>query len=97
MTSHEKELEDKLANMRAELQGVREENQRLREERNELRDRYMTRYEQFKSAKDCEELATMLHKVYMIGVEDGNTKLVTETFFHTITDVCLWLQEVGKI
>lgn len=97
MTAHEKELEDKLANMRAELQGVREENQRLRNERDELRDRYMTRYEQFKSAKDPEELATMLHKVYMTGVADGNTKLVTETFFHTISDVYQWLREAGKI
>lgn len=97
MTAHEKELEDKLANMRAELQCVREENDRLREECVEMRSRYMTRYEQFKSAKDPDEMATLLHKVYMIGVEDGNTKLVTETFFHTISDVCLWLQEVGKI
>ena len=97
MTTHEKELEDKLVNMRAELQGVREENQRLRQECDELRSRYMTRFEQFKSAKDPEELATMLHKVYMTGVADGNTKLVTEAYFHTISDVCLWLQEVGKV
>ena len=97
MTADEKELEDKLANMRAELQCVREENDRLREECGELRSRYMTRYEQFKSAKDPDELATMLHKVYMTGVADGNTKLVTEAFFHTISDVYQWLQEVGKV
>lgn len=97
MTAHEKELEDRIAAMKEMLSRLSADNERLREELGELRDRYMTRYEQFKSAKDCEELATMLHKVYMTGVEDGNTKLVTETFFHTISDVCLWLQEVGKI
>ena len=97
MTAHEKELEDKLAAMKEDLSRLSAENERLRNERDELRDRYMTRYEQFKSAKDPDELATMLHKVYMTGVEDGNTKLVTETFFHTISDVYQWLQEVGKI
>ena len=97
MTAHEKELEDRLAATREELSRLSAENDRLREECGELRSRYMTRYEQFKSAKDPEELATMLHKIYMAGVEDGNTKLVTETFFHTISDVYQWLQEVGKI
>lgn len=97
MTAHEKELEDRIAAMKEELSRLSAENERLREECGEMRSRYMTRYEQFKSAKDPDEMATMLHKVYMTGVEDGNTKLVTETFFHTISDVCLWLQEVGEI
>ena len=97
MTAHGKELEDRIASMKEVLSRLSAENERLRDERDELRDRYMTRYEQFKSAKNPEEMATMLHKVYMTGVADGNTKLVTENYFHTISDVCLWLQEVGKI
>lgn len=97
MTAHEKELEDQIEKLTESLSHMSVEIDQLREERNELRSRYMTRYDQFKSAKDPDELATMLHKVYMTGVEDGNTKLVTETFFHTISDVYQWLQEVGKI
>lgn len=96
MTAHEKELEDRLAATREELLRLSAENDRLREECGELRNRYMTRYEQFKSAKDPDELATMLHRVYMTGVADGNTKLVTEGYFHTVQDVSKWLQEVGK-
>lgn len=97
MTTHEKELEDQIEKLTESLSHMSVEIDQLREERNELRSRYMTRYEQFKSAKDPDELATMLHKVYMTGVEDGNTKLVTETFFHTISDVYRWLQEAGNI
>lgn len=97
MTAHEKELEDQLGRLRESLSKLSVENEQLREECGELRSRYMTRYEQFKSAKDPDELATMLHKVYMTGVADGNTKLVTEGYFHTVQDVTKWLQEVGKI
>ena len=97
MTSHEKELEDQIEKLTEAVSHLSVEIDQLREERNELRSRYMTRYEQFKSAKDPDELATMLHKVYMTGVADGNTKLVTEAFFHTISDVYKWLQEVGKV
>lgn len=97
MTAHEKELEDRLANINAELRGVREENERLRKECDEMRNRFMTRFEQFKSAENPDVMAFMLHKVYMSGVSDGKTKMVTDGFLLSVQDMSHWLQEVGKI
>lgn len=82
LTRRVHELEDRLCELEAE-------NAKLRE-------KCMTRFARIKNAADADEMAQMLHKVYMTGMGDAVMTSYPRTW-NGIADISQWLQEIGEI
>ena len=69
---------------------------RLIDENAELREKCMTRFARIKNAANADEMAQMLHKVYMTGMGDAVMTSYPRTW-DGIADISQWLQEIGTI
>ena len=75
---------------------LKDEIERLKAENAELREKCMTRFARIKNAANADEMAQMLHKVYMTGMGDAVMTSYPRTW-DGIADISQWLQEIGTI
>lgn len=85
-----------LNSLRTRVSLLEDENRRLKAENAELRERCMTRFARIKNAANVDEMAQMLHKVYMTGMGDAVMTSYPRTW-DGIADISQWLQEMGTI
>lgn len=85
-----------LSHLRNKIAILESENTRLFEENVALRKKCMTRFERIKNAANIDEMAQMLHKVYMTGMGDAVMTSYPRTW-GGIADISQWLQEIGTI
>lgn len=80
------ELEDKLSKLEAENA--------------ELREKCMTRFARIKNVANADDMAQMLHKLYMTGYLDALYYKETgkdDPTYNNVSDLSHYLQEIGKI
>ena len=69
---------------------LQDENRALKAENAELREKCMTRFDRIKNAANADDMAQMLHEIYLTGVEHYSDLNTVEYMSH-------WLQEIGTI
>ena len=79
-----------------ENQALRADMAKLKAENAELREMCLTRFARIKNAANADEMAQMLHKVYMTGMGDAVMTSYPRTW-DGIADISQWLQEIGEI
>lgn len=77
-------------------QALRADMAKLEAENAKLREKCMTRFARIKNAANVDEMAQMLHKVYMTGMGDAVMTSYPRTW-DGIADISQWLQEIGEI
>ena len=85
-----------LSHLRNKIAILESENTRLFEENVALREKCMTRFARIKRATNADDMAQMLHKIYLSGACDY---ISVEHFsdLDSVEDMSRWLQEVGEV
>lgn len=89
-----------LSHLRNKIAILESENTRLFEENAELREKCMTRFARIKNAANADDMAQMLHKLYMTGYGDALYYKETgkdDATFNNVFDLSHYLQEIGTI
>lgn len=86
-----------LSALRRTVDLLQEENRTLKAENATLREKCMTRFARIKNAANADDMAQMLHRVYMTGACDYVNSDNGFENLDTVEDMSHWLQEIGNI
>lgn len=93
----EYQLWEQLREVKEENLALRADMAKLEAENAELREKCMTRFARIKNAANADDMAQMLHRVYMTGACDYVNSDHGFENLDTVEDMSYWLQEIGTI